>query len=52
MLQICTGVQYIHSKGICHRDIKVENILYKNGTPDRFLIADFGSCTKDFKIDY
>jgi len=34
---------------VCHRDLKVENILLKQGF---FKIGDFGSCTERFKIDY
>jgi AP2-associated kinase len=34
---------------VCHRDLKVENILYKQ---ESFKIGDFGSCTEKFKIDY
>mmetsp|Transcript_19373 Transcript_19373/g.17182 ORF Transcript_19373/g.17182 Transcript_19373/m.17182 type:complete len:246 (+) Transcript_19373:33-770(+) len=29
-MQICNSVQYIHSKGIAHMDIKLENILLDN----------------------
>ena len=49
MLQVCNGVAYMHSQNISHRDLKVENILYLN---EEFKIADFGSCTRDARIDY
>ena len=34
---------------MCHRDLKVENILYQG---DTIKIGDFGSCTREFHIDY
>jgi serine/threonine protein kinase len=37
---ICKGVEHLHNQGICHRDLKVENILLKD---QKFKIADFGS---------
>jgi serine/threonine protein kinase len=37
--QIVNGVQYIHSKGVIHRDLKSANILLKGNTVK---IADFG----------
>jgi calcium-dependent protein kinase len=41
--QILMGVAYLHRRGICHRDLKMENILYENGkksSPIRLI--DFG----------
>ena len=43
----------MHTKGISHRDIKIENILV-GGSKDEpvFKIGDFGSSTKDYYLDY
>ncbi len=38
--QIFKGLSYIHSLGICHRDIKPHNILVSG---KKVVIADFGS---------
>jgi glycogen synthase kinase 3 beta len=38
--QIFRGLNYIHSLGICHRDIKPHNILVKD---KNVVICDFGS---------
>lgn len=47
-LQVLRAVQYCHSMGIFHRDIKSENILaFKNGTS--VMLADFGLATTDTK---
>lgn len=46
----------MHSLGIAHRDIKVENILVsypnKRMTNPVFKLGDFGSATKDHSIDF
>lgn len=43
--QILQGVVFVHGMGICHRDLKLENVLlHSNGTVK---VADFGM-SKDF----
>jgi protein serine kinase H len=43
VVQILLGVQYLHSLGIVHRDLKVENILLQGvGPSSEIKIADFG----------
>jgi serine/threonine protein kinase len=43
-MQLCTGVSYVHSSGILHRDIKSANILWQQGSSGELIIklADFG----------
>ena len=43
--QVLQGVSFVHSMGICHRDLKLENVLlHSDGTVK---LADFGM-SKDF----
>ena len=44
MKQILKGVEYLHAHDILHRDLKVDNILYKKNNDGfvRIAIADFG----------
>ena len=41
---IVSGLVYIHSKGIVHRDIKPGNVLFRDGVAK---IADFGTAIQD-----
>lgn len=42
--QILFGLEFLHAKGICHRDLKVDNILCKITDSDTFVvkISDYG----------
>ena len=37
--QILNGIQYLHSKGVCHRDLSPENVMIDH---DNSLIIDLG----------
>ncbi|RLN93545.1 hypothetical protein BBJ28_00014849 [Nothophytophthora sp. Chile5] len=41
--QIVSGVRFLHTNGIAHRDLSLENVLLSNGTCK---ICDFGLSTK------
>ncbi|KAI8801989.1 calcium/calmodulin-dependent protein kinase type 1 [Cladochytrium replicatum] len=40
--QILRAITYMHSNGIVHRDMKPENILFRDKVSDHILITDFG----------
>lgn len=41
--QILRALAYMHRRGICHRDLKMENILYENTADDSSIrLIDFG----------
>jgi len=41
--QLVNAVSFIHSKGVCHRDIKLENILVDDKAK-KVVLIDFGYC--------
>jgi PAS domain-containing protein len=44
MRQVLTAVEYLHSLGLVHRDIKPGNVLI--GRDGKYKLADFGTATK------
>ncbi|CAB9519881.1 MAP kinase-activated protein kinase 2 (Fragment) [Seminavis robusta] len=49
--QMVSAVRYLHSKGVIHRDLKLENFLFSSSEPDSELkMIDFG-LSKHFDLD-
>lgn len=42
MKQLISGLQALHEKGVVHRDIKPNNIMFKIGEKMELVIVDFG----------
>lgn len=48
--QLISAVDYCHSQSVCHRDLKLENILLKEPGSTSIKITDFGF-SKDYRND-
>lgn len=42
MKQVLQGIHYLHSLGVVHRDLKLDNLLLTSGSMGDIKIADFG----------
>lgn len=50
MSEVVSGIKHMHTMGIAHRDVKVENII-KSTVDGKYKLCDFGSASAD-TIDY
>ena len=41
-LQIASALEYCHRQGVCHRDLKLENLLLVDDAEDLVKVTDFG----------
>ena len=52
MKQMLSTIEFIHSKGIVHRDIKPDNFMIKGTSIERIYLIDYGMARKFGKYDY
>ncbi|XP_022100914.1 eukaryotic translation initiation factor 2-alpha kinase 1-like [Acanthaster planci] len=50
--QMLSGIKYIHSQGLIHRDLKPKNIFLEESSDDlQVLIGDFGLAKENFVVE-
>ncbi|KAL3669543.1 hypothetical protein V7S43_004931 [Phytophthora oleae] len=47
LVDVLSGLRFLHSHGIAHRDVSLENILLRDG---HAVITDFGLCVQDVSL--
>lgn len=47
---VCSGLQYLHQRHLCHLDMKLSNVLI--GETGNALLCDFGSLTETAAVTY
>jgi len=50
-VQICEAINYCHRNRIIHRDLKLENIMFKDEQKKEIKIVDFGLAGSENKIN-
>lgn len=40
--QVCQAINYLHTLGVVHRDIKLDNIIFEDGNNQQVKLIDFG----------
>lgn len=50
LFQILNALQYLHSRGVAHRDLKSQNILVESRSPLSVKLADFGLANDKFDL--
>jgi serine/threonine protein kinase len=50
--QLLEGIAFLHEHGICHRDVKPDNILVRSYDPPEAMLTDFGCASDRTQIPY